>query len=106
MNETVRQYVTRRARWGHYVGIAGLALLILTGALLRGQEIAGTLVPFFFLLMMAGAVVTYLVARCPRCNGNLSAAPMNRPLGLRAKRADYCQYCGVHFDTPVAEARR
>jgi hypothetical protein len=95
MNETIRDFVTRRVRGSLLMGIggwalAGSAMLMRNPALEPTQIAAG-------MFMVAGAILNTCGIKCPRCSTRLGQVVMPLAIpGLKPK-PNFCPYCGVSF---------
>jgi hypothetical protein len=95
MNETIRDFVTRRVRGSLLMGIGGWALAacaILTRnpAMEPIQIVAG-------MFMVAGAILNMYAIKCPRCSATLGPVVMRLAIpGLKPK-PNFCPFCGVSF---------
>lgn len=76
--------------------LAGVALLLLSGAVAEGETALALIVVLCILaiiLVIAGLVLAYGYLRCPHCGASLcqdGRVPMRLPL--------YCPHCGKQLD--------
>jgi hypothetical protein len=97
MNESIRDYLTRRVRWAMGVGLCAWLAMAASAA----SGVRNPLVVFAGMLTFGGAIISTLWIKCPRCSVRLGqsiagtlAIPMLRP------QPNFCPYCGVSLDEP------
>jgi hypothetical protein len=96
MNETIRDFVTRRVRGSLWMGIGGWA--IAASAMLTGNPTIEPVQTAAGMLMVAGAILNTYGIKCPRCSTRLGQVVMPLAIpGLKPK-PNFCPYCGVSFN--------
>lgn len=102
MNQTIREYLTRRVRLILAVGLASW-LVIIAGAFIPERVINEFMSPVGGIAFLVAILFLQFGMKCPRCSVRLGqiAFPLAIP-GLKPK-PNFCPYCGVSFDTPRHE---
>jgi hypothetical protein len=108
MAPTIRDRIKRRFRWPQALMTGGILVLILLRLSIR---LHWDSMPAVLLLAIAGGVgvialligmtLMFFSIKCPNCGGNLrnEAYRISRAWG---KRVDFCPYCGIGLDQPLA----
>lgn len=106
MNESIRDYITRRVRWCMAIGIGGWVMFPLSAGLF-GQTTDGNLARQGLIALgvtaLFGAIIglNFLI-RCPKCSAKLGqtiAMPLAFNWGSGPK-IGFCPYCGVNLGEP------
>jgi hypothetical protein len=98
MDDTIRDYIKRRVRWGAGVAVVSwlfIAFTASTGAL--GPKPG--LIPFIGFLGFAGALLSFMFIRCPKCRARLGQT-IALPAAFRqfGPKVKYCPFCAVDLD--------
>jgi hypothetical protein len=99
MPETIRENIRRRVGWLSAIGMAGLLAGLVSLVVIANTEPRAPISTIGFaglgvsVVAFAGAFLTALGIRCPRCH---------RRIGIRALLRTECRYCGVNLDEPCA----
>lgn len=97
MNETIREYLTRRVRWCMGLAIGGWLLV----AVSMSSHIAAPVGPVVGAVMFGGAVLAMQWGlKCPRCSVRLGQVVVSMGIPRLKPQPNFCPYCGVSFDEP------
>lgn len=105
MNQTIRDYLTRRIRWCLAFALGGWLLIALGGGLAGYLPAAlpRPAIPLLGFAVFFGAIIAMQRwIKCPKCKANLGrtiAMPLAFHLGS-GPRVSFCPFCGVSLDEP------
>jgi hypothetical protein len=110
MKQTLRSYIAGRVRWCLACAVVGWLLIPLGATLGRNLPAdvpRGALPLLGFLVFGAAMVAMQWLVTCPKCRAKLGktiAMPLAFSWGSGPK-VNFCPYCGVNLDQPMAHAQ-
>jgi DNA-directed RNA polymerase subunit RPC12/RpoP len=105
VNETIRDRIKRRVRWCIAIALSGWLIFPLAAASSGGKP-RPELILLGFVFFGGAILALQWAVKCPRCS-----ARMGQEIGMRVglsvfrKPPNFCPYCGVNLDQPVAQAQ-
>ena len=104
MDETIRDYITRRVRRCMAIGLGGWVLPAFSMGL-TGTNTHVRVAGAFYLTGFIVSLGAVLLARRTLCA--VCSEPIGKMIGMSVafpffrRPANFCPYCGVHLDKPV-----